>query len=149
MSRLPVSLMLRFTEIIIMLRIESPLDLLKGVNDSILLLLIYRKMKSLVAVPVDILFRTFLVDVFTVFQIKPSVVMPGIIGSMSARPPAIRKSGRALEDAVTYCFAECLCCLCCISGRMFDIPQHPCRIVLLPRPQDCIDDPQDLAGYHD
>jgi hypothetical protein len=67
MSRLPVSLMLRFTEITIMLRIESPLDLLKGVNDSILLLLIYRKMKSLVAVPVDILFRTFLVDVFTVF----------------------------------------------------------------------------------
>ena len=50
MSRLPVSLMLRFTEITIMLRIESPLDLLKGVNDSILLLLIYRKMKSLVAV---------------------------------------------------------------------------------------------------
>jgi hypothetical protein len=89
MSGFPVPLMLRFTEIIIMLRIESPLDLLKGVNDSILLLLIYRKMKSLVAVPVDILFRTFLVDVFTVFQIKPSVVMPGIICSMSARPAIV------------------------------------------------------------
>ena len=35
MSGLPVPFMLRFTEIIIVLRIESPLNLFKGVNDSL------------------------------------------------------------------------------------------------------------------
>ena len=48
-----------------------------------------------------------------------------------------------------YWFARCLCCLCRLFGRMFDILQHSCRIVFMPRPQDRKDDPQDLAGNHD
>ena len=80
MSGLTVSLMLFFAEIVITLGVKSLTDLLEGMSDLVYLIL--RKAISLIAVPVDILLRSFLIDVVTVVNIKLAVVVLRIVISV-------------------------------------------------------------------
>ena len=82
MSGLPVAFMLSFTEIIVAFRIESPLDLLKGIHDFVFLFLIFRKVKSLITVPVHVLLCTLLIDMLTVGDIESSVIVLRIVSSV-------------------------------------------------------------------
>ena len=82
MSGLTVSLMLCFAEIVISLGIKSLLDLLERISDLVFLILILRKVISLIAVPVDILLRTFLIDVVTVGDIELAVIVLRIVSSV-------------------------------------------------------------------
>ena len=82
MPGLPVSFMLAFAEIIVTFRIKSTLDMLEGINDPVFLFLIFRKVKSLIAVPVDILLRPILINVFTVGNVKTAVIVLRIISAV-------------------------------------------------------------------
>ena len=70
-------------------RIKSTLDLLEGINDPVFLFLILRKVKSLIAVPVDILSGPLGVNVFAVLHIEPAVIVTGIVGAMFAGAPVV------------------------------------------------------------
>lgn len=89
MPGLPVPFMLYFAVIEIVIQIVSPLDLLKGINDPVLLFLIRGKVESLIAVPVDILLYPVLIDMVTVGDIESKVIVFWIIGSVLARPPIV------------------------------------------------------------
>ena len=67
--------MLCFAEIVITLGVKSLLYLLEGISDLVFLSLIRWKAISLIAVPVDILLRSFLIDVVTVGNIELAVIM--------------------------------------------------------------------------
>ena len=77
--------MLCFAEIVITLGVKSLLDLFKGISDLVLLILIRWKAISLIAVPVDILLRSFLIDVVTVGNIKLAVIVLRIVSSVFPR----------------------------------------------------------------
>ena len=77
--------MLTLAEIIVTLRIKSTLDLLEGINDPVFLFLILRKVKSLIAVPVDILLCPVLIDVFTVRDVETRSLLLRIISAVSCR----------------------------------------------------------------
>ena len=89
MPGLPVSFMLAFAEIIVTLRIKSTLDLLEGINDPVFLFLILRKVKSLIAVPVDILLCPVLIDVFTVGDVETAVIVLRVISAVLAGPSIV------------------------------------------------------------
>ena len=77
--------MLCFAEIVITLGVKSLFDLLKGISDPVFLFMILRKVKSLIAVPVDILLRPFLIDVVTVGNIELTVIVLRIVSSVLSR----------------------------------------------------------------
>jgi hypothetical protein len=81
--------MLRFTKIIVAIRIISSLNLFKGIHDIIFLLLIFREMKSLITVPVHVLLRTFLIDMLTVGDIESAVIVFRIVSSILAMPSVV------------------------------------------------------------
>lgn len=85
MSGLTVSLMLCFTEIVITFGVKSLLDLLEGISDLVFLSLIRWKAISLIAVPVDVLLRSFLIDVVTVGNIELAVIVLRIVSSVFSR----------------------------------------------------------------
>ena len=74
--------MLCFAEIVITLGVKSLLYLLEGISDLVFLRLIRWKAVSLIAVPVDILLRSFLIDVVTVGNIELSVIVLRIVSSV-------------------------------------------------------------------
>ena len=74
--------MLGFTEIIVTLQIERFLDLLKGINDLVFLLLILREVKSLIAVPVDIPLRPVLIDMLTFPDVETAVIVLRVISAV-------------------------------------------------------------------
>jgi hypothetical protein len=86
---LPVTFVLAFAVIIISLRVESLLDLLKGIRDLILLALIRWSACSLIAVPVDIVLRPLLIDVLTVCDIEAAVIVLWIVSSVFSRPAIV------------------------------------------------------------
>ena len=65
--------------------LKSLLDLLEGISDLVFLSLIRWKAVSLIAVPVDILLRSFLIDVVTVGNIELAVIMLRIVSSVFSR----------------------------------------------------------------
>ena len=77
--------MLCFAEIVITLGVKSLLDLLEGISDLVFLSLIRWKAISLIAVPVDILLRSFLIDVVTVGDIELAVIVLWIVSSVFSR----------------------------------------------------------------
>lgn len=60
-------------------------DLLEGISDLVFLSLILWKAVSLIAVPVDILLRSFLIDVATVGNIELAVIVLRIVSSVFSR----------------------------------------------------------------
>jgi len=86
MSTLPVSFMLAFAVLTVMLMIISTLDLLEGISDLILVCLICWKAETLIAVLVDVLLRSFLIDVITVGDIEAAVIVLRIVSPMLAGP---------------------------------------------------------------
>ena len=89
MPGLPVPFMLSFAVIEIVVQIVSPLDLLKGINDPVLLFLIRGKVESLIAVPVDILLCPLLIDMVTVGDIESAVIVFWVIGPVLAGPSIV------------------------------------------------------------
>ena len=85
MSAFPVSFMLAFAVIVISLRVESLLDLLKGIRDLILFSLIHRSAVMLITVPVHISLCAFLIDVVTVVDIEAAVIMLRIVSAILSR----------------------------------------------------------------
>lgn len=85
MSGLTIPLMLCFAEIVITLGVKSLLDLLEGISDLVFLSLIRWKAVSLIAVPVDILLHSFLIDVVTVRNIELAVIVLRIVSSVFFR----------------------------------------------------------------
>ena len=77
--------MLCFAEIVITLGVKSLLDLLEGISDLVFLSLIRWKAISLIAVPVDVLLRSFLIDVVTVGNIELAVIVLRIVSSVFSR----------------------------------------------------------------
>ena len=77
--------MLCFTEIVITFGVKSLLDLLEGISDLVFLSLIRWKAISLIAVPVDILLRSFLIDVVTVGDMELAVIVLRIVSSVFSR----------------------------------------------------------------
>ena len=77
--------MLCFTEIVITFGVKSLLDLLEGISDLVFLSLIRWKAISLIAVPVDVLLRSFLIDVVTVGNIELAVIVLRIVSSVFSR----------------------------------------------------------------
>ena len=61
------------------------LDLLEGISDLVFLSLIRWKAISLIAVPVDVLLRSFLIDVVTVGNIELAVIVLRIVSSVFSR----------------------------------------------------------------
>ena len=82
MSCLPVPFMLSFAVIEIVFQIVSPLDLLKGINDFVLLFLISGEVESLIAVPVDVVLRPVRVDMLTVPDVKTAVIVLRVISAV-------------------------------------------------------------------
>lgn len=81
--------MLAFAVLTVMLMIISTLDLLKGISDLILICLIRWKPEPLIAVPVDVLLRSFLIDVITVGDIEAAVIVFRVVGPMFAGPAIV------------------------------------------------------------
>ena len=77
--------MLCFAEIVITLGVKSLLYLLEGISDLVFLSLIRWKAISLIAVPVDILLRSFLIDVVAVGNIELAVIVLRIVSSVFSR----------------------------------------------------------------
>ena len=84
MPGLPVPFMLTVAILTVMLMIVSTLDLLEGISDLFFVCLIRRKPESLIAVPIDVLLRTLLIDVVTVPDIEAAVIVFRIVSPMLA-----------------------------------------------------------------
>lgn len=78
--------MLAFAVLTVMLMIISTLDLLKGISDLILICLIRWKPEPLIAVPINVLLRSFLIDVITVCDIEAAVIVLRVVSPMLAGP---------------------------------------------------------------
>lgn len=114
MTGLPVPFMLSFAVIEIVVQIESTLDLFKGINDVVLLFLISGEVESLIAVPVNVLLCTFLIDMFTVGGIEPAVIVFWVVSSVLPDLPLglVIFSGIYLSS-----FLKIMVCPCLLNPR--------------------------------
>ena len=81
--------MLAFAVIEIMIQIISTLDLLEGINYLVFLLLISWKVKSLIAIPVDIPLCPVLIDMVTVGDIEAAIIVFWVISAILPGPAIV------------------------------------------------------------
>ena len=89
MTGQPVPFMLAFAEIEIVFQIVGLLDLLKGINYFVLLFLISWKVKSLIAVLVDVSPGPVLIDMITVGDIKTAIIVFWVISAILPGPAIV------------------------------------------------------------